>query len=43
MEQPYLHFKTDDGSEYPAWEEKTLGEFFTEIKEKNHPDLPVLE
>ena len=31
MEQPYLRFKTDDGSEYPAWEEKTLGE------------LPVLE
>lgn len=28
MEQPYLRFKTDDGSEYPAWEEKTLGEFF---------------
>ena len=25
MEQPYLRFKTDDGSEYPAWEEKTLG------------------
>lgn len=23
MEQPYLRFKTDDGSEYPAWEEKT--------------------
>lgn len=43
MEQPYLRFKTDDGSEYPAWEEKTLAEFFTEIKEKNHPDLPVLE
>lgn len=42
MEQPYLRFKTDDGSEYPAWEEKTLGEFFTEIKEKNHPDLPCL-
>ena len=26
MEQPSLRFKTDDGSEFPAWEEKTLGE-----------------
>ena len=37
-----VRFKADDGAEYPAWEEKTLGEVFTEIKEKNHPELPVL-
>lgn len=26
MEQPSLRFKTDDGSDFPEWEEKTLGE-----------------
>lgn len=40
--EPMLRFKADDGSEFPAWEEKTLGEVFTEIKEKNRSELPVL-
>ena len=39
---PKLRFKADDGTEYLTWEEKTLGEVFTEIKEKNHSELPVL-
>lgn len=26
MEQPSLRFKTDDGSDFPEWEEKTLGD-----------------
>ena len=37
-----VRFKADDGSEFPDWEEKTLGEVFTEIKEKNRSELPVL-
>lgn len=40
--EPMLRFKADDGSEFPAWEEKTLGEVFAEIKEKNRSELPVL-
>ena len=39
MEQPYLRFKTDDGSEYPAWEEKTLGEFFYRNKREESSRL----
>lgn len=37
-----VRFKADDGSDFPDWEEKTLGEVFTEIKEKNRSELPVL-
>ena len=37
-----VRFKADDWTEYPVWEEKMLGEVFAEIKEKNHPELPVL-
>lgn len=40
--EPMLRFKADDGSDFPDWEKKTLGEVFTEIKEKNRSDLPVL-
>ena len=40
--EPMLRFKADDGSEFSAWEEKTLGEVFIEIKEKNRSELPVL-
>ena len=29
-----LRFKDEDGKDYPAWEEKKLGELFVEIKEK---------
>lgn len=37
-----VRFKADDGSDFPDWEEKTLGEVFIEIKEKNRSELPVL-
>ncbi|MCD2492475.1 restriction endonuclease subunit S [Lacrimispora sp. NSJ-141] len=40
--EPMLRFKADNGPDFPDWEEKTLGKVFTEIKEKNHPELPVL-
>mgnify|MGYP005761407739 CR=1 FL=1 len=42
MGVPKLRFKADDGSDFPDWEEKTLGEVFIEIKEKNRSELPVL-
>lgn len=42
MGVPKLRFKADDGSDFPNWEEKTLGEVFIEIKEKNRSELPVL-
>lgn len=42
MGEPKLRFKADDGSDFPDWEEKTLGEVFIEIKEKNRSELPVL-
>ena len=29
-----IRFKADDGSDYPDWEEKKLGEVFSEIKDK---------
>ena len=37
-----VRFKREDGSDYPEWEELTMREIFTEIIEKNRPDLPVL-
>ena len=35
-------FKREDGTDYPEWEEIPTSEVFTEIIEKNRPDLPVL-
>lgn len=35
MEQPSLRFKTDDGSEFPAWEEKKFGDIWKRIVVKN--------
>ncbi|BDU37866.1 restriction endonuclease subunit S [Vibrio nigripulchritudo] len=32
---PTLRFKADDGSEFPIWEEKKLGQVFTRIRRKN--------
>lgn len=34
MGEPKLRFKADDGSEFPDWEDKTLGELFTFVTEK---------
>lgn len=28
MGEPKLRFKADDGSDFPDWEDKTLGELF---------------
>lgn len=37
-----VRFKADDGSDFPEWEEKRLGELFTRIVEKNRTDLSPL-
>ena len=42
MPEPKVRFKRDDGSSYPAWRTIPMSEVFTEISEKNHPELPVL-
>ena len=42
IREPELRFKADDGSEFPEWEEKRLGELFTRIVEKNRTDLSPL-
>lgn len=42
MPEPAIRLKRDDGTAFPDWEYKTLSEVFTEISEKNHPELPVL-
>jgi len=42
MAEPKVRFKKDDGSSYPAWRTIPMSEVFTEISEKNHPELPVL-
>ena len=39
---PKLRFKREDGTEFLEWEELSMNEIFTEIIEKNRPDLPVL-
>jgi len=42
MAEPKVRFKKDDGSSYPAWEVLPMSEVFTEVSEKNHPEIPVL-
>ena len=42
MAEPKVRFKKDDGSSYPAWRTIPMSEVFTEISEKNRPELPVL-
>lgn len=42
MSNPKLRFKREDGTNYPDWEEFKMSDIFTEIIEKNRPDLPVL-
>ncbi len=42
MPEPKVRFKRDDGSSFPAWENVPMSEIFSEISEKNHPQLPVL-
>ena len=42
MAEPKVRFKRDDGSSYPTWKNMPMSDVFTEISEKNHPELPVL-
>ncbi len=42
MAEPKIKFRQNDGSNYPEWETIPMSEIFTEISEKNHPELPVL-
>ena len=42
MAEPKVRFKRDDGSSYPDWTTMPMSEVFTEIAEKNHPEMQVL-
>ena len=42
MGEPKLRFKADDGSEFPDWEDKTLGELFTFVTEKNKTATSIM-
>lgn len=42
MAMPFLRFIKDDGSNYPDWNNISLNQVFTEVKEKNRTNLPVL-
>ena len=42
MAEPKVRFKQDNGSSFPAWQTIPMSEVFTEITEKNHPEMPVL-
>ena len=35
MNEPKLRFKADDGSQFPDWEEKKVGDIFSKVKDKN--------
>lgn len=35
MNEPKLRFKADDGSDFPEWEEKKIGDVFSKVKDKN--------
>ena len=35
MDVPKLRFKADDGSQFPDWEEKKIGDIFSKVKDKN--------
>ena len=44
MKEPKLRFKSDDGNQYPKWEEKRLEEVAVRITRKNkdnHTDIPL--
>lgn len=44
MVAPKLRFKADDGSEFPAWEKKTLGDIVERVTRKNRDnqtDVPL--
>lgn len=36
MNEPKLRFKADDGSQFPDWEEKKIGDLFYKVNERNN-------
>lgn len=42
MAEPKVRFKRNDGSSYLEWNTFPMSEVFTEVIEKNHPEMPVL-
>ena len=36
MNEPKLRFKADDGSQFPEWEEKKIGDLFYKVNERNN-------
>lgn len=42
MPEPKIRFMPDDGASFPAWQIQPMSDVFTEISEKNHPEMPVL-
>lgn len=42
MPEPKIRFMPDDGESFPAWQIRPMSDVFTEISEKNHPEMPVL-
>ena len=41
MNEPKLRFKADDGSDFPEWEEKKLGDITSQYKVRNKKRLPL--
>ena len=41
MNEPKLRFKADDGSQFPDWEEKKLGDITSQYKVRNKKRLPL--
>ena len=41
MNEPKLRFKADDGSEFPDWEEKKLGDITKKISRKDEMQMFV--
>lgn len=42
MAEPKVRFRKIDGSSYPEWVTIPMSDVFTEVSEKNHPEMPVL-
>lgn len=42
MAEPKIRFKKDDGTDFPKYQRMKMSDIFTEIIDKNHPDMPVL-
>lgn len=42
MNSAVIRFKKDDGSDYPDWRERRLGDLYTERNERGNDRLPIL-